>query len=66
MDEIWRWSAVRIAAAIRKREISAKDALEASLARMSAVNPKLNAVTVDLSVCGARRRGARRSRSRGR
>jgi amidase len=49
MDEIWRWSATRIAAAIRKREISAKDALEACLARMSAVNPKLNAVTVDLS-----------------
>ena len=48
-DQLWRWSATRIAAAIRQREISASDALEACLARMAAVNPKLNAVTVDLS-----------------
>jgi amidase len=48
-EPIWRWSAVRIAAAIRSRDISAKEALAACLARMAAVNPKLNAVTVDLS-----------------
>ena len=48
-DPIWRWSATRVAQAIRTRDISASEAVEACLARMAAVNPKLNAVTVDLS-----------------
>jgi amidase len=48
-ESIWRWSATRIAAAIRRREISAREAVDASLSRMVAVNGKLNAVTVDLS-----------------
>src|SRR5260370_1083712 len=48
-DDIWRWSATRIATAIRDRDISAREALESCLARMAAVNTKLNAVTVDLS-----------------
>jgi amidase len=48
-DPLWRWSATRIAAAIRNRDISAREAVDACVARMAAVNPKLNAVTVDLS-----------------
>src|SRR6478735_2414066 len=48
-EAIWRWSATRVAAAIRSREISAREAVDASLSRMSSVNGKLNAVTVDLS-----------------
>jgi len=48
-DPIWRWSATRIAAGIRARDISAREALAACIERMQAVNPKLNAVTVDLS-----------------
>jgi amidase len=48
-DPIWCWSATRIAGAIRAREISAREALDACLTRMLAVNPRLNAVTVDLS-----------------
>jgi len=48
-DDIWRWSATRIAAAIRVRDISALEALESCLGRMAAVNARLNAVTVDLS-----------------
>jgi amidase len=48
-EAIWRWSATRVAAAIRSREISAREAIDASLSRMAAVNGKLNAVTVDLS-----------------
>src|SRR5664279_1573741 len=48
-DDIWRWSASRIAAAIRRRDISARETLESCLGRMAAVNTKLNAVTVDLS-----------------
>src|ERR1700681_2718102 len=48
-DDIWRWTATRIATAIRSRDISAREALESCLGRMAAVNSKLNAVTVDLS-----------------
>ena len=56
-DDIWRWSAARIAGAIRDREISAQEALASCLARIAQVNPKLNAVTVDLS--NSARRAAR-------
>ncbi len=48
-DPIWRWSATRIAAGIRARDISAREALAACIERMQAINPMLNAVTVDLS-----------------
>jgi amidase len=48
-QEIWRWDATRMAAAIAAREISSRDAVESCLGRMTAVNPRLNAVTVDLS-----------------
>jgi amidase len=46
---VWQWSAVDTAAAIRGGGISAVEVVEAHLARMRAVNPKLNAVVVDLS-----------------
>jgi amidase len=49
-DDIWRWSATRIAAGIRGRDISAREALESCLDRMAAVNARINAVTVDLTV----------------
>lgn len=45
----WQWSAVETAAAIRSGAISAVETVEAHLDRMRAVNPKLNAVVVDLS-----------------
>src|SRR5207237_8662163 len=48
-DDIWRWTATRTAAAIRGRDISAREALDSCLGRMAAVNTKLNAVTVALS-----------------
>jgi amidase len=48
-EPIWRWSATRIAAEIRGRDVSAREVLDACLTRMAEVNPKLNAVTVDLS-----------------
>jgi amidase len=44
----WQWSAVETAAAIRSGAISAVETVEAHLARMHAVNPRLNAVVVDL------------------
>jgi amidase len=46
--ELWAQDAVELARAIRLRTISSREAVEASLARMRAVNPKLNAVVVDL------------------
>ncbi len=65
-EPIWRWSATRIALAIRNRDISARDAVDACLARLSEVNPKLNAVTVDLSVSArAAADEADRAQSRG-
>jgi len=46
---VWQWSAVDTAAAIRSRAISSVEVTEAHIARMQQVNPKLNAVVVDLS-----------------
>ena len=48
-NEIWRWDATRVAAAIAHREITSREAVGSCLERMAAVNPKLNAVTVDLA-----------------
>src|SRR3954471_4264850 len=44
MQDLWRLSATDIAALIRSKKISAKDAATAALARLDAVNPKINAV----------------------
>ncbi len=46
---IWQWSALATAAAIRSGAISSVEVTEAHIARMRAINPKLNAVVVDLS-----------------
>src|SRR6202035_1849806 len=46
---IWQWSAVETAAAIRSGLLSATEVTDIHLERMRAVNPKLNAVVVDLS-----------------
>ena len=48
-DELWKWDAVAIAEGIRTRAISSREAVNASVERMRAVNPQLNAVTCDLS-----------------
>jgi amidase len=45
--ELWQWGAVELAGAIRARDISAREAVESCLARIEAVNPRINAV-VDL------------------
>src|ERR1700716_3726043 len=44
MEDLWRLSAADIAALIRSRKISAKQAASAALARLDAVNPLINAV----------------------
>jgi amidase len=46
---VWQWSAVETAAAIRSGAISSVEIVNAHIGRMRAVNPKLNAVVVDLS-----------------
>ncbi|MFO1303392.1 MAG: amidase family protein [Burkholderiales bacterium] len=46
---LWTWDAADLAAAIRKRDVSAREAVAACVERMHAVNPRLNAVVVDLS-----------------
>src|SRR5215216_5028455 len=46
-NDLWRWGAVDLARAIRAREISSREAVESCLARIEAVNPRINAI-VDL------------------
>jgi len=48
-QQIWRWDATAVAAAIRTGKISSREATQSVLARLEAVNPKLNAVTVVLA-----------------
>lgn len=47
-QELWRQSATTLAALIRSREVSSREVVDAHLARIEAVNPTLNAVTVML------------------
>ena len=48
-EDYLREDAVGLAALIARREITAAEALEAALARAAKVNPKLNAITMDLT-----------------
>ena len=45
---MWKWEAADLAAAIRTKEISCREAVTACLDRIDAVNPKLNAVVLIL------------------
>jgi len=44
MQDLWRLSAAEMAALIRSKKVSAKEAATAGLARLDAINPKINAV----------------------
>jgi amidase len=44
MTDLWRLSAAELAALVNARKVSAKEAAIANLARLDAVNPKINAV----------------------
>src|SRR5438309_6282182 len=44
MQDLWRLSATDLAALIKSKKVSAKEAAQAALARLDAVNPKINAV----------------------
>ena len=43
-NELWRWQACDLAQAIRKRQISCREAVTSCLARLEQVNPRINAV----------------------
>ncbi|MGH6891183.1 MAG: amidase family protein, partial [Dongiaceae bacterium] len=47
-SELWQWDAVDLAKAIRLRKISSREATEACLKRLDAVNPRLNAITFQI------------------
>ena len=44
MTDLWRFPATELAARIRRREVSAREAAEAALARLDAANPRVNGV----------------------
>jgi len=44
MSDLWRLSAAELAALVKSNQVSAREAASANLARLDAVNPKLNAV----------------------
>ena len=44
MQDLWRLSAAELAGLIKSKKVSAKEAATAALARLDAVNPKINAV----------------------
>src|SRR4029079_308980 len=44
MQDLWRLSAADLATLVKSRKVSAREAAKAGLARLDAVNPKLNAV----------------------
>ena len=46
---LWQWDATELAQAIRLRKVSSREATEACLQRLDAVNPKLNAVTFQIA-----------------
>jgi amidase len=47
--ELWKWDAADLAAGIRTRAISSREAVAACLDRINRVNPKLNAVVLTLA-----------------
>ena len=46
---LWQWNADEVARAVRTRRISSREAVQAVLQRLDAVNPAVNAVTVLLA-----------------
>ncbi len=51
--DIWRWSAMEIAGAVREKRVSCLEVVESCLGRIGAVNPAVNAI-VDLMDAQAR------------
>ena len=49
MSELWQLSAIELARRIKSRDVSSREVIEAHLARIEAVNSKVNAITVVLA-----------------
>ena len=66
MTDLWRLSATDLAARIRARQVSATEVARDALARLDAVNPRINAVVDHRpeEVLAAGRRDRRRARAR--
>jgi amidase len=47
--ELWRMGAADLATAIRTKQATSREVVEAHLARIAAVNPAVNAITVTLA-----------------
>lgn len=43
-NDIWKWNAVEVAHAVRAGQISCRESVESCLARIDAVNPRINAI----------------------
>jgi amidase len=61
MTALWQLTATELAARIRRRDVSAAEVMDAFLARIDAVNPRVNAI-VTLDAEGARRGAAEADR----
>ena len=48
MSEIYQWSARQISEAVKHKQIKAREVTEAALARLSTVNPLINAVVAEM------------------
>ena len=62
-NELWRWSAVELARAIRSGTVSSEEATRSTLDRIAAVNPTLNAIVevlADEALAAARTADAQR------
>ena len=57
--DLWRMGALELAGAIRSRQVSSREVIEAHLDRIEAVNPAVNAITVLLAIRRRKRPGSR-------
>ena len=64
--ELWRMSATDLAEAIRSRQASTQEAIEAHLRRIEAINPSINAVVIVLADQALAARAADRAVAAGR
>ena len=48
-EELWQKSAVEVAAGIREKQFSCSDVMASVVERIRALNPKLNAIVMDLT-----------------
>ncbi|MGX1309845.1 amidase [Amorphus suaedae] len=64
-DELWRWSATSLAAAIRRGDISSREAVESALQRCAAVNGRVNCVVEPMEKALEAADLADRARARG-